>query len=387
MAGTDAGSVSRSRSSQIREKRSQWKEHQQIKKDTSKTSSDPDDVLDEKVQRRQSMLDTSKRGSIRASASRQRGRGFGDGDDDDDDDCSVSTYGSYLTADSDLDLSMATEVQRRSSCTYLPSGLAGVAPQNNLGRRASVFGSGLDRSRAIYSAPSNDDDDDDSDDESVSSRSSYMPAGLSKATSFDVDRADHNGTSKTSRRPSMSSAPMVVPIIDDQPKTSLRRSGSVASLQAEAAPTRSESRSRRGRERTREDASTLDKGVEDLLRNRRLRGDSVSRTRNQYAQEEKEEEQYRMVDPLKMLSTVGAASFKGLSSVTSASIQGISTVSNVGLKGVCTVGNAGLNAGLNVSKQTVKGISTVSRQSVKGVQNVSDTLLQRKHEAAALESS
>lgn len=429
----DAGSISRSRGTQRTEKRSLWKEMQNEKKSIMTNKSTFDDETDDRLQRRQSMLESSKKGAIRASVSRQRGLkdAFAQSDDYEDDndydDCSVGTFGSYLTAESELDsFSVAPRSQRRTSCSYLPSGLSGTSPKPSLNeqghtrRRASVFGSSSDRAKVIYS--SQDGEDDDSDDESISSKASYMPAGLSASISFDVDRADHNGARQNSRRPSLLSTALTVPIVNDD-----------LSKYPVDGSNRSESRSRRGRELSREDSFKHDKGIEDILKSRRLRGDSTTRSRNRYAQDEKEEEQKGLVDPLKMLSTVGSAGIKGLTTVSNIGIQGVCTVGNAGLnvtkqtvnasmkgistvgnaginvtkqtvnasmKGISTVGNAGLNvskqtvnagmkgistvgnAGLNVSKQTVKGLSTVSRQSVKGLstatQNVSGTLSKRR---------
>lgn len=463
---------SRTRSSQLAEKRSQWKE----KKD-GKANHSFDDSMDEKVQRRQSMLDTSKRGSIRASVSRTRAarEAQGDlGDDsefdyDDDDNCSVYSSASYLTTDSELmsdpHISMALEMQRRQSCSYLPSTLGNACPvaAPKMGRRPSAFGNLQEREKAIYN-----NDESDSDEESVSSKSNnYIPNRLSKNCSFDLDRSDQ----LSARRPSMSGssgAQLTVPIVDGStdssssvPMRGLRRSssnrGNESGLGSSAGG--SSFANRRGStcgtitmpevgapgSRAPRRASTMggcntgetskhDKGLEDILKNRRLRGDN-SLARNRYAQEEKEEERIRLVEPLKMLSTVGTAGIKGLTTVTNvgiqgvctvgsaglnvskqtakgistvgtASMKGVSAVGNAGLKGVSTVGTAGIkgvaavgtagikgvstvgtagikgvsavgNVGLNVTKQTAKGISTVSRKGVKGI---SDTITQRSHE-------
>ena len=464
---------SRTRSSQLAEKRSQWKE----KKD-GKTSHSFDDSMDEKVQRRQSMLDTSKRGSIRASVSRTRAarEAQGDmGDDseydyDDDDNCSVYSSASYLTTDSELmsdpHISMALEMQRRQSCSYLPSTLGNACPviAPKMGRRPSAFGNSQERDKAIYN-----NDESDSDEESVSSKTNnYIPNRLSKNCSFDLDRSDQF----SARRPSMSGssgAQLTVPIVDGATESSssvpmrgLRRSssnrgndngigsgaggssfanrrgstcGAITMPEVNAPGSRAP---RRASTMGGTDTSKHDKGLEDILKNRRLRGDN-SLARNRYVQEEKEEERMRLVEPLKMLSTVGTAGIKGLTTVTNvgiqgvctvgsaglnvskqtakgistvgtASMKGVSAVGNAGLKGVSTVGTAGIkgvaavgtagikgvstvgtagikgvsavgNVGLNVTKQTAKGISTVSRKSVKGI---SDTISQRSHE---LESS
>ena len=385
---------SRTRSSQRAEKRSNWKE----KKD-GKSNHSFDDAIDEKVQRRQSMLDTSKRGIIRASASRTRAARDAQGnscdpcydsefDDDDDDNCSVYSSVSYLTTDSELrsdpQISMAREMQRRQSCSYLPSALGTACPVTapKMGRRPSAFGNSQERDKVIYN-----NNDSDSDEESVSSKcSTYIPNRLSKNCNFELDRADQF----SARRPSMSGSSMMeltVPIVDgltdssaSVPMRGIRRSSSNKSSESGwgTGASGSSFANRRGStcsaitmpevdapvSRAPRRASTMtgstsetskhDKGLEDILRNRRLRGDN-SLARNRYAQEEKEEERVRLVEPLKMLSTVGTAGIKGLT-----------TVTNVGIQGVCTVGSAGLN----VSKQTAKGISTVGTAGIKGVSAV-----------------
>ena len=480
-----SGLSSRTRATQTSDKRNQWKEK---KKDSKATNTKPirsgssyDDDMDEKVQRRQSMLDTSKKGTIRATASRSRAHrdvfadrdeseyneyGYGD-DDDDDDNGSVYSTSSYLTTDSDLmsdpHMSLAVEMQRRQSCSYLPAGLGATPHVPKAGRRASAFGNSQDRAKAVYNnlpdtkrrqVRRSDNDSDDSDEESMSVNQ-YIPSGLSRNCNFDVDRADQSGA----RRPSMSCSSsqltvpnVAAPVESSTPNRALLRSstntsggsgmsggsgssfsnrrGSVSGITLPAVDAPPARASRRAS--TMGDAGTSsrhDKGLEDILKNRRLRGDN-SLARNRYAQEEKEEEQKRLVDPLKMLSTVGTAGIKGLTTVTNVGFQGVCTVGNAGLnvskqtvkgistvgtagikgvsavgnagkqtvhagiKGVSVVGNAGLNTvnagikgvsavgnvGLNVTKQTAKGLSTASRKGVKGV---SDTILQRSHEPHA----
>jgi hypothetical protein len=306
---------SRTRAVQRAESRKNWREaHAPSKEschDTSPkrgggggaSSSNTDDALDAKAQkfgrdeRRMSLLDASRKGPILSSRMRSK-RDLYDGDDgdsdNDDDDFSVvsAASSSSFMVTSGLD---APFPNRRVSCAggYLPSDLSNSAaptPTRNQGRRASALGSSLDRAQLIYSLKQRDDDTDD--DRSCSS-SYTLPTGLAGSTNsqFEIGRSNSN---VRARRPSFST-PLVMPCVNgsntdlstsdhlsraekSERKVKVKKSLSMDILSISPAKT-----SKKNIEKTAEvedkksgtssgAAGSYDSAVDDMLKNRRLRG-------------------------------------------------------------------------------------------------------------------
>jgi hypothetical protein len=305
---------SRTRAVQRAESRKNWREAHGPSKESSHDgsshkrggvggASSADDALDAKAQKfgrdehRMSLLDASRKGPIRTSRMRSK-RNLYDGDDgdsdNDDDDFSVvsAASSSSFMVTSGLD---APFPNRRVSCAggYLPSDLSNSAaptPTRNQGRRASALGSSLDRAQLIYSLKQRDDDTDD--DKSCSS-SYTLPTGLAGSTNsqFEIGRSSSN---VRARRPSFST-PLVMPCVNgsntdlstsdhlsraekSERKVKVKKSLSMDILSISPAKT-----SKKNIEKTAEvedkksgtssgAAGTYDSAVDDMLKNRRLRG-------------------------------------------------------------------------------------------------------------------
>jgi hypothetical protein len=292
-------SQSRQRAVQRAEARNSWREAHGGAATTQPKgkSNGSDDLLDAK---RSSLLDQSRKGPIRSSSIRGRFHG----DDDDDDDFSVlsGTSSSSFMVDEHLDAPFPSKGLRRASSyhpggggslygddhstsSYLPNFLSNTNPNGGNGgfqkkeRRPSAFGTGQERAQAIYSLKNDlDKDSDDDDDESCSGMSVYsLPNGLARSNGshFEIDRSSKAGAS--ARRPSLSTVltiPCINGVEDDNdptdPSNKIERRGSMSSNQDP--------------DSNKKGAANYDSTVEDMLKNRRLRG-----ARGDAAKKKKEE--------------------------------------------------------------------------------------------------
>jgi hypothetical protein len=230
----DTLASSRTRAVQRADARKSWREaHVPGSKDGGLSSGsshrrtlDVDDVMDAKLEdRRMSLLDQSRKGPVRIS-SRMRNRkdddesDYGDGDDDDDDFSVMSSASSSsFLVNGGLE---APFPNRRASCAggYLPTDLSGVngttatpTQHRPQGRRASALGTSLDRAQLIYSLKPRDDDDDMDDDKSCTSYT--LPNGLAGSSTLATSQFELGRSSSNTRARRMSlSTPLVVPCVN-----------------------------------------------------------------------------------------------------------------------------------------------------------------------------
>jgi hypothetical protein len=320
-------SQSRQRSVQRAEARNSWREtHGGAAASQPKgKSKDSDDLLDAK---RSSLLDQSRRGPMRSSSVHGRSRAA----DNDEDDFSVlsGTSSSSFMVHDHLDAPFPSNGLRRSSSyrpggggsvykddhstsSYLPSFLSNTNPNGGNGgfqkqeRRPSAFGTGQERAQAIYSLKHDlDKDSDDDDDESCSGTSVYsLPNGLARSNGshFEIDRSSKAGAS--ARRPSLSTVltiPCVNGVEDDNdsadPSNKVERRGSMSSNLDPAS--------------NKKGGANYDSTVEDMLKNRRLRGargDAAKKKKDENVKKKERKLSMRLLSNL-VQSTLSSSSDK-----------------------------------------------------------------------------
>lgn len=314
-------SSSRARAVQRAEARNAWRDKVAPKETNMKVGSDTDydDALDAKVKKskdsqnhddyRMSILDQSRKGPVRAM-SRLKGKSGEADDSDNSDDCSVYSYASNCSAMSSasntsrlrggIEGPFPSSFSRRASCagSYLPSELNKPPDEGKRVRRASAFGSSLDRALAIYDSKADDSETDD--DASCAGKSVYSMASV--GSQFEIDRA---GNTKTkTNRPSTNMVLTIPNVIGGDSELSrsdhkssadksdrwgkFKRVQSTDSLQC-SAHSASKPKPNEKRRPSVDDkkGANYDSAVDDVLKNRRLFGDrdSVSRTRTKKEEE------------------------------------------------------------------------------------------------------
>lgn len=299
-------SSSRTRAVQRAEARNSWRATHTVPKETSikagSSGTDFDDDMDAKARKtdtdehRMLFLEQSRKGPVRVT-SRLRSKREDYNDDDDDISILSASSSSFM-----LDEPFSSSQLRRGSCAggYLPNDLS-ARVHSKKGRRASAFGSTLDRAHAIYNHKADESDDD----ESCSGQSAYtLPNGLSTpmGDQFDIDRSGR--ASVVARRPSLHMV-LTVPFVNGSDadlsssehssrteksdrSAKSKRALSNESLSGSTASTKPSSPKKTVRpsgdkpaEQDDKKGVNYDSAVDDMLKNRRLRGargDAVPKT-------------------------------------------------------------------------------------------------------------
>jgi hypothetical protein len=330
----DQLSQSRLRAVQRAEARNSWREAHSgttVSQPKSKSQAvsgvtDPDDVLSSRG--RSSLLDQSRRGPIRSLSVRSRHRHEHDTDDDDDFSVLSGTSSSFMVEEN-LDAPFPVKNLRRASSyqvtgglgssddfsngSYLPNFLStATGSKGGVGndvfhkkeRRPSAFGTGHERAQAIYSLKSNLDRDSDDDDESCSGMSVYsLPSGLARSNGghFEIDRSSKSSAS--ARRPSLSTG-LTVPCVNGVDDNNTDPAGNDPATKSDKAERRGSTSAKLldpDTDSSKKAGANYDSTVEDMLKNRRLRGargDAAKKTKD-----EKVKKKHRMLS-ISMLSNL-----------------------------------------------------------------------------------